>query len=332
MIPVLLLILLLTMPSLSIQGASNGLLLWFHVVLPTLAPFMICTQLVTMFGGIDILMRPFAPIFHRIFGLDTSGGYVLLCGLLCGYPLGAKLCADFYRRGQISKEDANYLLSICNHPSPMFLLGYVKNQLPAGIPVFLIPLCLYLPIFPISLLSRWFYKKRNRTSCRNVTDGANLISVQTSSITKSNARSLSLEEILMSTCDTMVVIGGYIMLFSILTAWIGVLPFLPETAKALLSGFAEITTGIHQICSCKTSASPLLPVIAAVSFGGLSGIFQTRSVIRVNESDLQTDTFSACPGNAKNAGLSIRHYIIWKLLHASFSCITLFLLQPVLLP
>lgn len=307
------LIFLLAMPSVSIQGASSGLLLWFNVVLPTLAPFMICTQLVTMFGGMEFLMRPFALLFRCLFGLSLSGGYVLLCGLLCGYPLGARLCADFCHRGQITETEAKYLLSICNHPSPMFLLGYVRSQLPAHVPALLVPLCLYLPVIPLSWISRMFYQAATVDSIQDPTSFR-------------DSKRLSLEEIFMSTCDTLVVIGCYIMLFSILAAWIDVIPFLSPKGQALISGICEITTGVHKVCACKAFSSPLLPVIAVVSFGGLSGIFQTKSVIQAPS---RTNPES---GNAKNAGLSIRHYLFWKLLHLTFSCITFLLLQPALLP
>lgn len=307
MIPILLLLLLFAMPAVSIEGASNGLLLWFHVVLPTLAPFMICTQLITMFGGIELFMRPCAPLFSHIFHLSSAGGYVLLCGLLCGYPLGAKLCADFCRRGLITEQEGKYLLSICNHPSPMFLLGYVKNQLPTDTPALLILLCLYLPIFPLSFAAKKIYHIHN--------------SDKQTAFSKTVSARMSLDDILMSVCDTLVLIGGYIMLFSILTAWITNIPFLSDKTKALLSGLAEITTGIHQICSCSAFSNPILPVIACVSFGGLSGLFQTRSVLSrtLDESPDKSD-------NTKNAGLSIRHYLCWKLLHMIGSCLTLVLL------
>lgn len=39
-------LLLLFFPTLSVQGASQGLLLWYQIVVPTLAPFMVVTQLV----------------------------------------------------------------------------------------------------------------------------------------------------------------------------------------------------------------------------------------------------------------------------------------------
>ena len=313
LLPILLLILLLIAPTTSIQGAQNGLLLWFNTVLPTLSPFLICTQLIASSGGINLLMRPFAPLLRRIFGLSVPGGYILLCGLICGYPLGARLCADFSSRGVISRSEARYLLSICNHPSPMFLLGYVKSQLPATVSPVLLLTCLYLPVLPLSLMSGYFYQFRTRKNATAAQDTYASQSIPTAQ--GEPAARLTLDEILMSACETMVIIGGYIMLFSILASWIGQLTFLSARAQALLCGIAEITTGVHQICMTWPAKDCLLPVIGIVAFGGCSGIFQTRSVLRAS----------------KNAGLSIRHYLVWKAVHAMLSCLVLILLQVPLL-
>lgn len=304
-LPILLLILLLLFPSLSIQGACNGILLWFQVVLPTLAPFMICTYMITALGGIRLLMSPLSPIFASLFHLTLSGSYILLCGLLCGYPLGAKMCADFQKRGAIRPKEAAYLLAIANHPSPMFLLGYVRTTLPLPVSPVLLLTCLYLPILPLSLVARHLYGIdavfKSRFFSRPWLGASSLAPAD--SRLESPVRKMSLEEAIGSTCQTMVLIGGYIMLFSILAAWIQALPMIPPVLRATFTGIAEITTGIHSLSTTLPPDKALLPVIAATAFGGLSGIFQTRSVIR-------------------DAGLSIRPYIGWKIAHACLSCLT----------
>lgn len=317
LIPVVLLVLLLKFPVWSVQGAAGGLLLWFNVVLPTLSPFIICTQTIIALDGVKLLMLPFYPVLHRIFGLSVSGAYVLFCGMLCGYPLGARLCADFRERKVITKAEADYLFSICNHPSPMFLLGYVTGQIPFSVSPVLLFTCLYLPILPLSLVSRRIYHYSpvmpDRTDSDN-TSGDRAYSGGNYSETNSGTESEtppSLEDIIHSTCETMVLIGGYIMLFSILAAWLQHLVFLPPKLRVLLTGAAEITTGVNQICAGLPATEVLPAVIAAVAFGGFSGVFQTKSV-------------------TKNAGLSIRHYIMWKAAHACLSLCILTVLQTFL--
>lgn len=299
-IPILCLCLLLFFPSLSVKGACSGLLLWFNVVLPTLAPFIICTQMITALGGTELLMAPFGPLLKRLFGLSLSGSYVLLCGLLCGYPLGAKMCADFKKRGALSQEEASCLLAICNHPSPMFLLGYVQAALPVRISPAILLSCLYFPILPLSVISRHIYRKKASRGRVLASSGK----YQKDRFTVSGSvKKLSVEDAISSTCETMVIIGGYIMLFSILAAWIQKLPLLPAIPRAFLTGMAEITTGINCLCTWLPPAHTRLPVICATAFGGFSGIFQTKSVI-------------------KDSGLSIFHYIGWKTAHTCLSCLT----------
>lgn len=305
LLPMFFLILLLLFPHLSVCGAGDGLLLWFQIVLPSLTPFLIGTKLVAALDGIRLITRPFYPILHRIFGFSQNGCYIFLCGLLCGYPLGAGLCADMEKNNKISRQEASYLLSVCNHPGPMFLLGYVRSQMnpPAAIPLLL--LCMYLPILPISMISRNVYKTKNLPLLSEPV-------VQTAAY----SRQESLNSILLSAAETMVIIGGYIMLFSIFSTWVGAVTVFPPVIQALISGFLEITTGVHRICQVFSEKWQLIPVMICVSFGGLSGIFQTKSVIDSDETDFD---------NAKKAGLSIRHYAVWKALHALLSGLFAFL-------
>ena len=104
------------------------------------------------------------------------------------------------------------------------------------------------------------------------------------------------------------------MLFSILSLYLFKLPLPgPVILKPALMGLLEITTGIQTICEHTSGLTGLLLVTASVAFGGISGIFQTRSVLTMHS-------------GRKNAGLSIRHYVLWKLVHASLSFVLFILL------
>lgn len=287
-------LLLLFFPTLSVQGASQGLLLWYQIVVPTLAPFMLVTQLIQAAGGIRMLVKPIYPILHRCYHTSVNGCYILLCGLLCGYPVGARLCADFRQRGQISPREADCLLAVCNHPSPMFLMGYVKSQLAA--PGILLPMAaaVYLPVPFLYYMAVKFYSGH-----RPVPDDI-CHTPGTDCKETPAAGSISFGDMILATSETLVIIGGTLMLFSILIVWIQQIGLLDDRLRALVTGFLEITTGVREICRIFPAAKRLMPTILAVTFGGCSGILQTYGVI-------------------KNAGLSVRHYIGWKVLHAGLS-------------
>lgn len=107
------------------------------------------------------------------------------------------------------------------------------------------------------------------------------------------------------------------MLFSILSLYLFKLPLPgPVILKPALMGLLEITTGIQTICEHTSGLTGLLLVTASVAFGGISGIFQTRSVLTMHS-------------GRKNAGLSIRHYIFWKALHSLLSCVFFWILLKI---
>lgn len=288
---VVLLLLLLWQPVLAFEGAKNGLLLWSQTVLPTLLPFMICSNVIVALDAIGLLTFPVRPLLRHGLKLSDGGCYILTSGILCGYPMGAKTCSEFLEDNCITQAEASYLLSICNHPSPMFLLGFVASRMTGAVPMSWVLLSLYLPVLVLAAVSRLFYG----------------IKEPCSSSQDSHRQALSFDQTMMSSIEVMVKIGGYIMLFSILAYYLQKLPLHQAAMKSLLLGFVEITTGIQSLSLSMTGFPQALAMVAIIAFGGCSGIFQTKSVL-------------------KNAGLSIRHYIIWKLIHSLLSCLIFILL------
>ncbi len=311
-LPVFVLILLLTHPALSVSGAQNGLLLWFNIVLPTLLPFMLCSGLIVAWGGVPLLGRPLSPLLTRL-GFSPEGIYALLTGLLCGYPMGAKNTADFLRSHRIRKEEGFLLLAVSGCPSPMFLSGYVRSHLDPSVSFAVILAGIYLPIPLMAAAARIVYgvKKNTPVRAENLPGHISFPSEKVGSVPgfyepRRNLPETSFDEILMNSLEIMVRIGGYIMLYSILAAFVSSLklPAYPE----LLLGFIEMTTGINAISlsSQMHGHTAAAAITAAAAFGGLSGVSQTETVI-------------------KNAGLSIRHYVFWKLIHASLAYIIVLL-------
>ena len=304
-LPILTLILLLTHPALSFTGAKNGLLLWWSVVLPTLLPFMLCSSLLVAWGGVPLLVKPFAPLL-RCFGLSPEGSYALIAGLLCGYPMGAKTTADFLRGGFIRNEEGRILLAAAGWPSPMFLAGYIAPRLAPEIPLWKAALALYLPL-PFLLL-KWAAKRGGGKNAGAGRTGQNHARVR-----RPAPAPAPFDEVLMNALEIMVKIGGFLMIYSILAAFISSSGRIPARIKPFLSGIVEMTTGIDAIARSMSGPASLsgraacAAMLACAAFGGLSGVSQTNTVI-------------------KNAGLSIRHYVLWKLLHAALAAAILLII------
>ena len=171
---------------------------------------MICSNVIVSLGGIRLITAPLRPILGKLFCLSENGCYVFLSGLLCGYPMGAKTCSEFVSQGKLSPSEGRYLLSISNHPSPMFLLGYTASLMDPAIPPALLLTSIYLPVIAVAFLSRSLYR----------------VHVSSRFMVQKTQPCHSFDESMMDSFEVMVKIGGYIMLFSILARFIGQLAFL----------------------------------------------------------------------------------------------------------
>lgn len=298
---ILFMALLLSFPGLSIKGAKNGLLLWYSSVLPALLPFMICTSLLTALHGVPLIVAPFSPVLKGLMGLSDYGAFALLGGLLCGYPMGAKNCGDFLRAGLISPREGKTLFAVSSFPSPMFVTGYLalkasQAAAPDSVSFWRLAASLYLPAVPLFLLARKLY-------------GFSREEVKKAAVNHSRPEGIwGIDQALSSGVETMVKVGVYLMIFSIAAEFIRNLPLPGQILPAFLVSLMEMTTGMNFSAVSVKGERGILLILWAGAFGGLSGVFQTASVI-------------------KNAGLSIRHYVIWKMAHGILACLIFVLLQ-----
>ena len=119
---------MLLFPGPVFAGASQGILLWFRTVLPTLLPFMIAANLMVRTSAVHYISRLAGGVLGRVLKVSGCGAFAVLSGFLCGYPMGAKVTADLLKEGKICRDEAGYLLSFCNNTSPMFIVSYVVMQ------------------------------------------------------------------------------------------------------------------------------------------------------------------------------------------------------------
>lgn len=286
---------MLLFPQAVFKGAHSGLLLWFETVLPTLLPFIIIAGLLTSTGTFTFLTRIIGPFTSRFFGTSREGSFAVLTGFLCGYPMGAKVTADLYTNGHISREEASYLLSFCNNTSLGFIVNFTllnSLQMSSGI----LPSVFLLLLSPVlcSFLFRHYYHRKY---------GIHTFPARTILTRKPELRLTfeALDHCIMDSFSTITNVGGYIIIFSVLISLLGTF-HIPVFLLTPL----EITTGIQILASLDT-AFPIryVAALALTSFGGLCAAAQTSCMIR-------------------GTGLPLLPYIIEKLITAvvtSFLCL-----------
>ena len=125
-------------------AAAEALSLCASSVIPALFPFLVVSSLLLALGLGELLSPMLAGLMEPLFRVDGLGSSALLLGLVGGYPIGAKTAADLYRKGLLSRPEAERLLAFCNNSNPVFLISVlgvgVFGSVRAGVWLWLIHL------------------------------------------------------------------------------------------------------------------------------------------------------------------------------------------------
>lgn len=259
-------------PEETFRGASDGLLLWFQIILPTLLPFIIITNLLVSTNTLYYISRLVSPVISPIFQTSPAGTFVVIAGFLCGYPMGAKVTGDLLRDGKINQNEAMYLLSFCNNTSPVFIMNYVVLKT-LGKKELLLPSLgiLFLAPVLISFLSRRIYKIK---TYKKQVDIAN-------TVPHTRFHFDLIDHTIMNGFETITKVGGYIILFSVLIALLKEIPIISSLWNLLFLPSLEVTNGIIMLASSKISFPVMFPLMMAlISFGGICSIAQTQCMIQ----------------------------------------------------
>lgn len=301
----LFLIVMILYPKASYEGATTGLLLWFHNVLPNLLPFIIVSNLMIQLNITKQISKVFYPVLGKLFKVSPEACYPIVIGFLSGIPMGAKSTADLLSEDKIKRKEGQFLISMCNNASPMFIIGFISiTQLKLPRIKYSLFVIIYGAAIISGLIYRYISQKREDKKITPRLKAASLNPLnqnQESSshlelhnqkpdhelaISKQNKdmrKNISFEIVdntIMNGFEVVTKIGGYIILFSIMAQIIKeALPGMVYT-KAVLMGLLEITTGINQVCKMPLSDDVKIVLVSVLtSFGGLSGMAQTKSVI-----------------------------------------------------
>ncbi len=314
----LFLCLMLLMPSLTLEGSRQGLILWFQNLLPALFPYMILSSLILGLDRDSKLTGWLSPVSTRLFRISGNGCFAILTGVLCGYPLGAKITAQMIRAKKISVREGQYLISFCNMASPGFLIQYVTAQ-SLGSLAYLRPM--FFSVYGASFLTMVFLQPLYRRSLKTGGPGSLHTPNKRSAVWRpqpekrddpaepsdADTQSFSVNEAIMDSFEAMVRLCGYMVLFSIIAKMVTARFSTVTTSKNLLIGIIEITNGVHYITeNIGPLSTKLLLLSFCVSFGGIS-------------------CFAQSAGMCQHSGLSMPVYLASKLLCASFSMLLMLL-------
>lgn len=259
-------------PEVYITSCLNGIMVWATVVLPALLPFIFFTKTLTELGVADILASKF-KLFPKIFKVPSLAIYVFILSILSGYPVGAKIVADLYESGAISKEEAYKITTFTSNSGPMFILGSVGIGMLTSRNLGIIILISHILG---ALINGLIYRNHKENSTE----------INKKIIEKNN---LSIGDLMWNTVHSVLIIGGFIALFFVIIEIINYLNIFSPISNlfskifncdaniftAIFNGIFEITRGCLDISKLGLSelvSGTLCTFI--ISFGGLATTMQ----------------------------------------------------------
>ncbi|MDO4291698.1 MAG: hypothetical protein Q4C65_00555 [Eubacteriales bacterium] len=270
---------LLSAPA-ALALASDALTLWFSRMIPALLPFMILSSLLLLLGLSDSFAALFSPLLRPLLRLSDSCLYCVAVGFLCGFPVGAKVCAQSLLSGKISRREASLLLAFCNNIGPVYLTGYVLQLFPLPCPWVAVAglygtALLYGCLLRYSVFRDIPFSRPKALSAAAVPDAAP-DAPSSPALRRTAANLLSgLHSAVLSSLSSIATLGGYMIFCNMLNLLPDLLLSGRPALAVLLSPLLEITGGLARLPASEAFwAYTLLP------FGGLSCLAQTYGCIR----------------------------------------------------
>lgn len=303
---ILVVIIMLAQPSVAFAAASDALSLWWQVVIPSLLPFFIISELLIALGIAGSLGRAFEPLMRPLFRLPGAASIGVALGFFSGFPTGAAIAASLRSKGEISREEGERMIAFTNNASLLYLRVSVATGI-LGMPGAggLLIAVHYLGNLFIGLLLR-FCGKRHPDKGSRYRPPASAEAVIPGRL---------LREAAWKAASNIIIIGCFMLFFAVLARLLAASGLFQNISSrhgdlyaAIACGFWEMSLGVDATAAAFANPGAALPIIAAlIGWGGISVQAQVAAMVAGTD-------------------IRIRLYLLSRLFHAALSYIMMRLL------
>lgn len=292
-------------PREGVEASAAGLKIFWEVVLPSLLPFFVLSEILLGIGVVHFLGVLLEPLMRPLFNVPGVGAFALSMGLAAGYPMDAVITGKFRRSQMCTRIEGERLLSFTNTADPLFIFGAVAVGM-FGRPDLGMVLALahYMASFTIGIIFKFYGKERTDDRSLSLQAGsqAGLIRQAFRALMRArrdDGRTFGrlVGDAVKESMQTLLMIGGFIMVFAVLVKMMEVFGILrlitlpiggilrlfgldPGLAPAVFNGLLEIDLGTM---AAGQAAAPLAHrlVVASwiIAWSGLCVHGQVASVI-----------------------------------------------------
>lgn len=252
---------LLLFPKSVLLGATDGAMLWWSRVVPTLLPYLV---------AVGMLMRlPSRSHKRKKTWLHPMACTAFLLGSVGGYPVGARLLGNAVEQGRLDRVQAQRFCVFSNLMSPAFVVSMTAVGL-YGNASLALPLCLslYLPVLGAFL---WLGRGQAEPAVAPM---------------RQTPVASALTDAIFDAVQSLLRIGGCIILCAGLCSMLGAVGAFRALAwvtgletscvEAVVSGLLEMTCGLQAVSRLQLPVKTALAISAfLLQFGGISVLLQT---------------------------------------------------------
>lgn len=288
------LIQIISNPKLSISSATEGLNLWFNLLVPSLFPFILISDLLVSFGFVEILSKYLEPIMRPIFNVSGIGIFPFSMSIMSGYPVGAKLTSKLRSMNSISKIEGERLITFSSTSGPLFIIGTVLlGMLGAPNLSLLMIIPHYLGALTLGLIFK-FYKNDKKDSLENYS----IHRIHKIQPNKNNSIGFIISKSIKDSMDSIIVIGGFVIIYSVVINILlssnifnlvinkisNLIYVDANIIKGIIAGIVEITNGCSIISNLNIDIFyKILLLNSIIAWGGFSIHSQALSFISATD-------------------------------------------------
>lgn len=270
---------MIAFPHVSLEAARKGMKLWALTVVPALLPFFICAGFMMRMGVPGRIARYFEKPVRTFFCVPGCAAFAFLMSVVSGYPMGAKITADLREQRLVSKREAERMLSFCSTSGPLFMLGAVGAGMLGSVAAGWV---IAISHYTAAIINGLLFRRHGKPG------GAAPLPLQSSAQSAFKAEesgmAVLLTDSIFSAARTLLLIGGYILMFTLLTSFLDEVSFFVLLKNSALAGLAkgllEFTVGCSAVSASElTLLAKCIICSAIISWGGLSTHFQVAGVL-----------------------------------------------------
>ncbi len=330
---------LVVYPEDGVKAAVEGLKIFWEIVFPSLLPFFVLSEVMLGMGVVHFIGVLLEPLMRPLFNVPGVGAFALSMGLAAGYPMDAVITGKFRRSRMCTRVEGERLLSFTNTADPLFIFGAVAVGM-FGRPDLGVTLAIahYIASFTVGIIFKYYryYDQPLKDDSKEEACREGIFRRAARALFKARREDgrpfgSLMGDAVKESMTTLLMIGGFIMLFSVLVRMAAVFGILnmvtpvisnilkifnisPDLARAVFDGILEIDLGTM---AASRTAVPLVDkaIVASwiIAWSGLSVHGQVASVI--HDTDIR-----------------IGPYVIARILHGTFAAFYTWLLLGPLAP